>query len=132
MQMTKGILAIGFAVGLGVLSQNANAMTLYTGPHWADSGASYHACNVVNVGLTAITDLQVVLHKFDGSVAATSGVITLNPGQTLEVVASPSYGGFARCRFYSPTAVGSQLRGNIAVFRWAGTYYETLATEVAR
>jgi hypothetical protein len=134
MQMRKGLLAVGLAIGLGVLGSNAHAMTLHTGPHWADSGASYHACNVTNVSSTNITDLQIVLHRADGTVAGTSGVITLGAGQTFEVVGSPAFSGFGRCRFFSPTASGSQLRANIAVFRFiaAGSFYETLSQEPAK
>lgn len=138
MQMTKGLLAVGLAIGLGVLGSNANAMTLHTGPAWAEGGAffsglTYHACNVANVSNTAITDLQVVLHRADGTVLKTSGVTTLGPGQVIEVESQATgYQGFARCRIYSPTATGSQLRGNITVFRWVGTYYESMATEHAR
>lgn len=132
MQMKKGLLAVGLAIGLGVLSSTASAMTIYTGVHWADNPASYHSCHVVNVGIVPITDLQVVLHKGDGTVAGTSGVITVLPGQYYQVVASQFYTGFARCRFYSPTAAASHIRGNISVFHFSVNHYETLATEVAR
>lgn len=132
MQMKKGLLAVGLAIGLGVLSSNASAMTVQTGMHWADAPASYHSCQVVNVSNAAITDLQIVLHKSDGTVAGTSGVFTLPPGQMYQVVASASYSGFARCRIYSPTAAGSQIRGNMSVFFFNVNHYETLATEVAR
>ena len=87
----------------------------------------------MNVSSIAITDLQVWLHKYDGTVLSTTGVTTLGPGQVLQVQSAGSgYNGFARCRIFSPTATGSQLRGNITVYRWAGTFYEAWATEPAR
>ncbi len=132
MRLKKGLFAIGFAVGLGLLSSNANATLLATGPVWADNGQTYQACNVVNVSNAAITDLQIDLYKSDGTILKTSGVITLNPQHSVEISAFGGYTGFARCRIYSALAQPWQIRGNVTTFRWTGTYYDSVAVEPAR
>lgn len=130
MQMKQRLLAVGFGVGLGLLSSTANATIWATGPVWADSGQDYHACNVVNVSSAPITDVTIELYKPDGTVLVQSGVITLQPRVTFELAAG-NYTGFATCRIFS-LAPGWQIRGNVIVFHNNGTYFETVAHDAAR
>jgi hypothetical protein len=115
-----------------VLPASAHAAELNTSPLWADSGPSYHACNVANVSTSPVT-LKVTMLNSSGVAIATSGTtnITLNAGATYELLQS-TYSGFAYCRFNLPNEVGTAVRANMTVFHSTGTYYETLALSEAR
>lgn len=133
MQMKQRLLAVGFAVGLGLLSTTAHATIWNTSPVWSDGGGAYHACNVANVGAVPITDLRIDLYRTDGTILATTGVFTLNGNQSYELFGSSTYQGFARCRISS--AVSHWLvRGSIVVYKFnaAGAYYETRVLDHAR
>jgi len=131
MQMKQRLLAVGLALGLGLLGSTANATIWATGPVWGENGSDYHACNVVNVSSVPITDVSIELYKSDGTVLTQSGIITLQPRISFELSLFGGYTGFASCRIFS--AVPSwQIRGNITVYHWNGTYYETVAHDAAR
>ncbi len=100
---------------------------LNTSPLYADSGASYHACNAVNVTTSSVT-VTITLLNSAGAVLQTAP-FTIAAGTSVELAGS-GYSGFARCRF----AVSSSdyIRANISVFHWTGSYYETLAIDSAR
>lgn len=130
MQIKQQLLAVGFAMGVGLLSATAHATVWNTGPVWADSPSNYHACNVVNISLATITDVKVTIYKWDGTILATYGPAALAPRRSVEVT-GPSYSGFAHCSISSAAAYW-QIRGNLVTFRWNGTFYNTLITEPAR
>jgi hypothetical protein len=115
-----------------VLPASAHAAELNTSPLWADSGPSYHACNVANVSTSPVT-LKVTMINGSGAAMATSGPanFTLNAGVTYELIQA-AYTGYAYCRFNLPNEVGTAVRANIAVFHYTGAYYETLALSEAR
>ena len=103
---------------------------LNTSPLYADNGISYHACNVVNV-TQSTQNVKIDLLNGAGTVVATSGAapVAVGAGAVYEV-SGGGFSGFARCRFSNVN--GDNVRANISVFRWTGTYYETLSTSEAR
>lgn len=103
------------------------AETLYTSPLWADSGQSYHACNVTNV-ISIAQSVTISLLNSSGAVL-TSGTYSIPAGATQELSWS-GYTGFARCRIVA--GYGAYIRANIQVFHWTGTYYDSLAIDTAR
>ena len=120
----------------------ANAVTgdaststiLNTSPLWADSGPSYHACNVVNVTTSAVS-VRIDVLKSDGTTLATSGAtsISIPAGVSVEY-AGGGYSGFARCRVTVPSLSSNSVRANLTVFHWnsAESYYQTVALSEAR
>jgi hypothetical protein len=115
-----------------VLPVSAHAVELNTSPIWADSGSSYHACNVANV-TTSSELLKVTMLNSSGVAIASSGTadITLAAGAVYELSQS-TYTGFAYCRFNLGSAAGGTVRANSTVFHFTGVYYETLAFSEAR
>jgi hypothetical protein len=116
-----------------VLPASAHAAgVLYTSPLWADSGSSYHACNVANIFTQAVT-LKVQMFNSSGVVIATSGAtdITITAGHTYEL-SQGTYTGFAYCQFSLPSETGIVVRANLSVFHSTGTFFETLALSEAR
>ena len=139
-QYVKNTSLVLSMVALGTFSSVASAVTgdqasqttnINTSMVWADSGTSYHACNVVNV-TTSTQNINVDLISSSGTVLATTGATAyaLAPGAFLETSAFGGYSGFARCRIKG--ANPANLRANITVFRYTGTYYESLAVSEAR
>jgi len=100
-------------------------------PLWADSGQTYHACNVVNVTAGNVS-LKVEILDATGNVIGTSGatLVTLPPG-TVQETAATGYTGFAHCRV-TVNGTPSNIRANLTVFHWTGTYYDSLATAEVR
>jgi subtilase family serine protease len=106
---------------------------LNTSPLWADSGQSYHACDVVNVS-DSPASVIVDLINSNGAVLVTTGAspINLAVGNSVEIANfSATYSGFARCRFSAANAPGA-IRANLSIFHWNGTYWDTLASSEAR
>ena len=107
---------------------------LNTSPLWADSGQSYHACNIVNVSASPVA-IMINLINSSGGVLATSGSspISFAVGSSLEIANfGASYSGFARCSFAISNASESPARANLFVFHWTGAYYDTIANDDAR
>jgi hypothetical protein len=118
------LLAIIAVSAMGMAS-NVMAAPLTTSPAWSDSGQSYHACNAVNVSLVPQT-VTIDLINSSGTVVSTA-TPTLAVGTSAEVAlgSGGDFGGFASCRF--TTAKNFTIRGNMTVFRWTGTFYDSLA-----
>ncbi|MBK8816630.1 MAG: hypothetical protein IPN42_14520 [Methylococcaceae bacterium] len=95
-------------------------------PLYADSGQSYHACNVANI-TTAALKAKIDLISASGTVLATTGAtpISLIAGTSYELIGPSTYTGFARCRV--STVDPENVRANLSVFHYTGTYFETLA-----
>jgi hypothetical protein len=110
----------------------ATLNTLNTGAHWADNGQSYHACNVFNITVNPVAVKVDLIDSAGNFLVPSAAAVTLAPGGFLEVANfAMNYTGFARCRFL----VGGNpeyVRANISVFHSTGTFFETLATEIAR
>jgi hypothetical protein len=115
-----------------VLPVAAHASELITSPVWADSGQSYHACNVANVTAASAT-LQVQMLSSTGAVIASSGAsfITLAAGNVYELSQS-TYSGFAYCRFNLGAEAKASFRANMTVFHYTGAFYDTIAFSEAR
>ena len=115
-----------------VLPVSAHAVELNTSPLWADSGSSYHACNVANVSTVSATLKDTMLNS-SGVAIATSGATDINlaAGAVYEFQQS-TYTGFAYCRFNLGSAAGGTVRANLSVFHSTGVYFETLALSEAR
>jgi subtilase family serine protease len=120
---------------INALAGNVSKMqVLNTSPLWADSGQSYHACNVVNVSESPVA-IIINLINSSGGVFATSGAspIALAVGSSLEIANfAVNYSGFARCSFAIGNASGNPVRANLSVFHSTGAYYDTLANDDAR
>ena len=107
---------------------------LNTSPLWADSGQTYHACDVVNVSASPVS-IMVNLVNSSGAVLVTSGAspINLAVGNSLEIANfAKTYSGFAHCRFEIGNASGNPVRADLTIFHWTGAYYETVASDDAR
>lgn len=112
----------------------SNMQVLNTSPLWADSGQSYHACNVVNV-LDFPVPIMINLINSSGGVLATSGASPTNlaVGSSLEIANfAANYTGFARCSFALGNASRNPVRANLSVFHWTGSYYDTIVADDAR
>ena len=131
MQVKKSLLAIGFAMGLGLLTSHADATLWATGPIHADSGVTNLSCQVTNVSSATITDLIVQLFNKDGAVLRTSGVVTLAPNRTFQLW-HLNYTGMGYCRITSALSGASQIRGNIQTHRFTGTYWEAVNYDTAK
>ena len=120
---------------INALAGNVSKMqVLNTSPLWADSGQSYHACNVVNVSESPVA-IIINLINSSGGVLATSGAspTVLAVGSSLEIANfAANYSGFARCSFAIGNASVNPVRANLSLFHWTGTYYDTLANDDAR
>lgn len=93
-------------------------------PLWADPGPTYHACNVANVSAAPVYLKFDLVDRFGVVKTSNGAYITVAPGAIYEFSASIS--GFAYCRIHLAGNVAN-IRANLSVFRWAGTYYETVA-----
>jgi hypothetical protein len=121
-----------FAMSALVLPVTAQAVELNTSPLYADSGQSYHACNVANVS-TASVILGISILSSDGVwITGSSGNISLNAGASTEVTTNKTYTGFAYCRINLPSEAGSTVRANLTVFHYTGAFFDTLALSEAR
>jgi hypothetical protein len=129
----KELAVSALAMTAGVLPVPAHAVELSTSPVWADSGSSYHACNVANVSALSLT-LKVLMAASNGVVIASSGAadITLAAGTSYELQQS-TYTGLAICRFeLDNNEVKNNVRANITVFHSTGVFLQTLALSEAR
>jgi hypothetical protein len=102
------------------------AATLATSPVWVDTG-SYHACNAVNVSSTT-TSVKSELLNNNGTILKTY-TWNLAPGNGAELIGNGD-NGFAWCRF--TVSNSTSIRANVTVFRWLGSYYDSLALDIAR
>jgi hypothetical protein len=130
----KELSASLLAMATLALPVSAHAVELSTSPVYADSGSSYHACNVANVSAVSVT-LKVLMAAFNGVVIASSGAadITLDAGHSTELINHSAYTGFAICRFeLDNNEVKNNVRANISVFHFTGVFYDTLALSEAR
>lgn len=132
--LTK-LLSAAAALGmLAVLPGAAQAATiqLNTSALWADSGVSYHACNFTNVSNAAVS-VKIYVIKSGGTVHTSTGAtaVSVPARQTYELATAADLSDFAWCKFVT-TAPASSVRANITVFRWTGTFYDSLATAEAR
>jgi hypothetical protein len=121
------------AVAALALPVSAHAVELSTSPVWADSGSSFHACNVANVSASPVT-LQVLMAASNGVVIASSGAsdITIAAGTSFELTQS-TFTGLAICRFRLGTnEVKNDVRANITAFHSTGVFLQTLALSEAR
>ena len=109
----------------------AEAAALNTAPVWADSPASFHACNVANISTADLKSVKVELLKNNGAVLLTNTYSPLVAGASVETSPFGGYSGFARCRF-TVSGSASKIRANISVFHYTGSYYDTLAIDSAR
>lgn len=113
-------------VGFFVAPSAAQAtVILYTSLIWADNPASYHACNVSNIGSTPLT-VKTEMFDFTGTLLQTDTTKILAGGS--REVTDPS-SGFARCKF---TTTANKIRANITVFHFNTDHYETFAIDPAR
>ncbi|BAP57533.1 hypothetical protein THII_3236 [Thioploca ingrica] len=119
------------AVAAITVAPNVEAAVIATSPVWADSGQSYHACNVVNIS-TATVSVTVELINSVGTVVTGPTTVSLLAGHSIELPGSSSSdpSGFEWCRFTASSV--TSLRGNISVFRYMGSYYDTLAMSEAK
>jgi len=107
---------------------------LNTSPLWADSGQTYHACNVANVSASPVS-IIISLVNSTGGVLVTSGAspINLAVGNSLEIANyAENYSGFAHCRFEISNGSGNPVRADLTIFHWTGAYYDTIASDDAR
>lgn len=131
------MMAMGFAPTVAnAVAGDSTAQTsniINTSLLFADHPASYHACNVANV-TTANLRVKIDLISATGTVLGTTGAIpvTLNAGLGYELLASSgsNYTGFARCRI--SLVDPANVRANLTVFHYTGSYYESLAVSEAR
>ena len=130
-----GLAALAPSSAFAVAGDAALAKILETSALWADSGHTYHACNITNVTTSNLL-VKVDLLDNAGNTLLTSGAapVTLSPGATSET--SPfsieSYTGFARCRFTIAGGSADAVRANEMVFFSVGTYFQTFAISEAR
>ena len=142
MNMLKAFIANGmFLLGAALLAPSAAQAVagdesievfLNTSPLFADSGKSYHACNVANVTTSSVA-IKVDILGPTGTTLVSSGAtpFTLTAGNSYEL-ANSAYTGFARCRVSVIAGSGGAVRANLSVFYYTGSYYQTLALSEAR
>ena len=112
----------------------AKMQVLNTSPLWADSGQSYHACDVVNVSASPVP-IIINLINSSGGVLVTSGAspVNLAVGNSLEIANfGANYSGFAHCSFAIGNGSGNPVRADLSVFHWTGAYYDTVTSDDAR
>jgi subtilase family serine protease len=121
----------------GLINALAGAVSkmeaLNTSPLWADSGQSYHACDVVNISDSPVA-IIIDLVNSSGAVLVTTGASPLNlaVGNSVEIANfAQNYSGYARCRFAATNAPGT-IRANLSVYHYTGAYYDTIAKDDAR
>jgi hypothetical protein len=114
-----------------VLPVTAHAGWLYTSPLYADSGQSYHACNVANVS-TALIEVDIEIKNSAGLIIVNAPTIFLNPGTSTELQTNETYSGFAYCRITLAGEAKSTVRANLAVLHYTGSFFDTLAISEAR
>jgi hypothetical protein len=125
-ELSISLLAMTAAV-LPAAAQIIGGLT--TSPLYAESGQSYHACNIVNVSTGSI-DYKAQILSSSGVVLVDSGLSSLNAGASVEVV-SRNYTGFAYCSIYVGNGNGT-VRANLTVFHFAGSFFDSLAVSQAR